>query len=186
MIPPKISKNLKWYNPLKRWLMGVHSKMPVFIDRNYNGYIVTVRPRDRCRKFIRFKQWYWLPYLDGSVMWMTLKIEPAKTLPANKEIKYEWRFKRLSDNQLFGHKEVIATTLPSEPIEVVSDLILDSTKYVLELKLDELGSENKEEKFQVIAVFTVQDRDDFYSQFVWFFAGAIVLFFGTLLGFLLS
>jgi len=166
--------------------MGVYSKMPVFIDRNYNGYIVTVRPRDKYRKLFHFKQWYWFPYLDGSVLWLNLKIEPDKTLSANQEIKCEWRFRRLCDDQPFGHKEFIATMLPSEPVEIVSDLILDSTKYVLELKLDELGSARKEGKFQIIALFTVQDRDNFYSQFVWFFAGAIILVVGTIIGTLLG
>ena len=177
----------KVYNPLKRWLRGVKSKMPVFIDCHYNGYKVSVRPRDKYRVIFRFSHWYLLPYLDGSILWLNLKIESSKTSSVSQEMKCTWRFKRFSDNELFGQDESIITMLPNKPEtkEIFSNLILDSTKYTLEVKLDTLNP-LREGVFQTIALFTVQDRDNFYSQFVWFFAGAIILIVGTILGTLLG
>jgi hypothetical protein len=138
--------------------------MPVFFEYFYNGLKLSAAPHDVYRKLFKFSRWYWLPYLNGSPLWLDIRISSDKSVDIPQEIKYQWHFKRLSDGLLFGDGSDVINIVPGDVVdkEIFSDLILDKGKYILEAKID-LLKPLKEGKYQTLALFTVQDRDNFYS-----------------------
>ena len=136
--------------------------MPIFINRTWFGYKILVCPGDHYRKWVRRIIHYdILPYLYGSNVIVDLTFIPPENLKSNEKLIYEWQLYSLNDSQTFKpvKGDIDISPYKKNKLRLYTEPILTSKQYVLSIKIckgDEIG------QYEDIAIFTVQDRDDFF------------------------
>ena len=142
--------------------------MPIFIDRQINGYLIRLRPHDNYRKFFRFifhRDIF--PYMYGVYLLFDLHIEPLKTTHIKECLKYQWQIKSLDEKTVFEPKQGEIQMLPSKKSKtkkpLMSELMIKPQQYLIDISIT--GENREPSKTEILAMLTIRDRDSVYETF---------------------
>lgn len=188
----------KWYNSLKlqggivsnnplkyphNKFTGVIKHMSTFIDiPDWYGYSIKARPTSFIRRIIKYHRWY-LPFMDGDKIYLTLTIIVPDNHFKNDKVRYSWIFKDIENGNEMGSGN-ISINIKKQKTKIESKLILEPSKYRLELQL--IKDDIAPKSFQTIALIPVKERGDVTFQYAIPAILATIAILGSLISVIIS
>jgi hypothetical protein len=179
--------------------------MPAFIKRNWNGYRIQLLPHDTIRNFvfIVFKHEI-IPYLWGADIHFDLGIVTPEKHNIAEELSYDWECRNESRQETIRKGKGIFQFSDTMPLKKAIDGgtyrrsktgfrkfkaislegISATDHYRIKMKFTDKHGISSED--MVTAEFTIKDRDDYYTQFLWLLVGGGIAIVAGVIGYILG
>lgn len=162
--------------------------MAQFLDRDFWGYQVRLRPDDWLRKRLVVPKLHFValfPYFSGSVIHFSLHIKPSKEIRGQPPttLKYTWYLSKRDDKEPCNNDSGVAEVADKGDKKRLS---LGSFPFTDEYKLDLEITRDDELQSDNVANFEVTSRADFNLKFLWLLVGAVLTIIGGVIGYFIG
>ena len=159
--------------------------MTQFLDRNYFGYNVSLRPNDWLRSRLRFPPLNldYVPYFTGSDISVILYIKRTKSASPD-VLTYEWK--------LFKKNSVQPDATGTKKVDLKRDteykavLFLKHFSYTDEYRVDFAVTTSDKHESSTVADFEITSRATFQFRLLWFLLGALFTILGVIIGYFMG
>ena len=161
--------------------------MAQFLDRDFWGYQVRLRPDDWLRKRLVVPKLHFValfPYFSGSVIHFSLHIRPGKEIRGQfpTTLKYTWYLSKRGDKEPCSSGSGVAETDKGD----TKRLALGNFSFTDEYKLDLEVTRDDESQSDNVANFEVTSRADFDLRLLWLLVGAVLAIIGGVIGYFIG
>ena len=162
--------------------------MAQFLDRDFFGYQVCLRPDDWLRKRLVVPKLHFValfPYFSGSDIYFSLRIKPNKEIRGRPPttIKYTWYLSKRGDKEHCNSDSGVAEVADKK---YKTRLFLGSFSFTDEYKLDLEVTRDNEPQSDNVANFEVTSRANFDLKLLWLLIGAVITIIGGVIGYFIG